>query len=315
MSQADWEVEQTEAGLQQVLQKLQECRAAGDLVETGYGLLALSYLVKWVRSDTNSPPFVRSQELALEALKTFRQTSDKIGLLNSLIVASAMTDPTTRETYLTEAESIALELGDENKLAAVIAARARGLALSDRKAAAVLHHRALEIYRRTGNTTHQAQCLFALSITDDSAEERHDYALEAAQLFRSVKDPAMAAKCVQLALMNAREFTPLGDLEDLAKQGLQDALAAGERGFPWTMYRQLSAIAAAKGNLEEMHQYRQLADEAEAMDGLTPFERWQLDVELTKQMIKTAKDQGDTEMVTEFKKMLKELKSDRPKKK
>ncbi|RYG42512.1 hypothetical protein EON79_18725, partial [bacterium] len=67
MADARWNVPETEEGLQTLLARLEESRRAGDEAAVGRGLLALAWLVKWVRSDNDEPPFVRAGTLAQEA--------------------------------------------------------------------------------------------------------------------------------------------------------------------------------------------------------------------------------------------------------
>lgn len=313
MGQTDWNVPRTEEGLQQVLHGLERCRAASNLVEVGNGLLALSFLVKWVRSDTSQPPFVRSHELALEALEAFRQARDVKGQVRALVAATAMTDPGTRESLLSEAASLAEEIGDEDCVAMVLAAKARGLALADREQASELQRRVLEIYRRTGNERGIAQCLFSLSIGSGTSAEKRDCAVEAARLYREMREPAEAARCVMIAMMNAEEIEPLGELESLAREGLQDALDAGDRGDEGHFYGKLAVVVAAKGQFEEAAKYQRWAADLRDADGLTPLERWKGEVEMAKMMIGMAKTQGHKDAAKLFQDELKSLKASKPK--
>lgn len=303
---------QTEEGLQQVLRQLGERRAAGDLIEVGNGLLALAFLVKWVRSDTAQPPFVRSHELALEALEVFRRAGDRKGQARALVAASPMAGPEARASMLSEAQSLAADVGDENDVAMTLAAQARALAMSDREGAAALHRRVLDIYRRTGNQRGQAQALFSLAITLRSLEEKRDLALEGARLFRAVGDPSEASRCVSLALMHAKKIEPLANLGGLAQEGLKDALDGGNRSLEHLFYEQLAHIAVAKGQIDEAEKYRRWAADLQDADGLTPRERWEYEVETTKEMIATAKAMGHKDAAKAFQEELKRLKAAKP---
>lgn len=125
--------------------------------------------------------------------------------------------------------------------------------------------------------------------------------------------PADAARCVDIALMNAEEIEPLASLEPLVRQGLEDAKAADKAFQIRSFYDKLALIAAEKGRPDEANQYRQLAKELQNVDGQTPLERWESDVEMTKMLLATFKAEGNKEAEREFRKALKELKAAKPK--
>jgi hypothetical protein len=262
--------------------------------------LELSYLVKWVRSDTDLNPFERSRELSLEALDNFRAVGDRSGQVRALIASTALTDPQTRDSMLDEAERLAGELGDDNMVAGVIAGRARGIAMSDSKQAAHLHARALELYLRTGNLRGQANCHFSLSVCGGVSADKRDHALEGAKLNRELGDPAEASRCMSLALMYAEAVEPLANLEPLAMAGLKDALDAGSRSQEAHFYTSLAKIAAAKGQADDAARYNRWAQDIKESDGLSPIERWARDLEMTRMMATWAKEQGDSEAAQSF---------------
>ena len=123
MEQFDWQVPNTEEGLVQVLQQIEKCRQAENMQELGRSLLALSHLVKWVRSDNQTPSFLRSQELAVEAAAVFRSVQDNKGLVKALVAASAGVNPKTSAEYLSESEKLAEEISDPEYRAMVLGAR------------------------------------------------------------------------------------------------------------------------------------------------------------------------------------------------
>lgn len=309
MGRIDWEAPHTEEGLQQVLRQLRQCRENGNLVEVGHGLLALSFLVKWVRSDTDSSPFDRSHELAVEAAETFRSTDCKEGLVDALVAASALAAPDERMSYLNEAESLAETL-DKNYKAKVLAARARGGALSD-KSSSDLHRQALAIFRQTGDQQGLARTLLGLALGDGEAAEKRDYALEAAQICQSLGQQKDASMGLMLAFMNAEEITPLIELESMARDGLSHSLnhPPGAEGFFRT---KLAAIAALKGDFAEAEEHRQRDREIREADGLTPQERWEDEVEITKMIISMADKQGHAETADVFREELERLEESRP---
>jgi tetratricopeptide (TPR) repeat protein len=295
-----------------VLLQLTECQAAGDLIETGNGMLALAFLVNWVRSDTAQPPFARSHELAMQALDVFRRADDAQGQIKALVAASAMADPATTEAMLAEADALAETLGDENLVAMILAARARRLSLKDRERGTELHRRAFEIYRRTGNERGQARSLFSLSIGEGEPAEKRDYALEAARLYRGFGDRGEASRCVTIALMMAGKIQPLTDLECLIREGLEDAIAADDRKQTACFYEKLAAIAFAKGQIEAAEEYRGWSTDLDHADGLTPLERWEQEVEIVEMMLETARVQGNDQTAMLFQAELERLKASKP---
>jgi tetratricopeptide (TPR) repeat protein len=312
MSESMWDVPQTPEGMATAIERLKQVREEGNLIEEGNGLLALAHLVKWVAFDNEQDPFTRSNRLAVEALAVFRMAGDDRGQVRALVSALPMADRSDRDAMLEEAESIARSTSDENLVAMVISGRARHIAMSDRAEASRLYREAIDIYRRTGNKSGLAGCLFGLSIGDDPAISKVEYALEAADLYRQMGDSANSGRCMWIALMNAEEFKPMAELGGFAAQGLKDAQASGDRGMEGHYYGKLALIAAAKGEVDESAKYRRWATEIEESDGLTPKERWQANVEKTKMMVSMAKQQGHEEAAKVFAEELKRLKSEKP---
>ncbi len=314
MGHADWDAPRTEEGLQRVLLQLDECRVAGDLIETGNGLLALSFLVKWVRSDTEQPPFDRSHELALQALEAFRLACHMQGQVRALVAASALANVADREKMLLEAESSAQSSGDENLIASVLSAKARGFAMSNKQQAKVLQREALDIYRKTGHVQGQARSLMTLSLGEGDSAEKRDYAIEAAQLYRQSDNHQDASRCVWIAFMNAEEVQPIEELEGLVREGLADALEAADRNGELLFYDKLAMIAIANGNADEASKYHRWAKDLEESDGLSPIERWKNNIEMAKTMIALTKVQGNKEATKIFQESLRELRASKPRK-
>ncbi len=312
MSSLDWNLPRTEDGLQECLDRIRALRVSDEQIELGNGLLALSFLVKWVRSDTDTPPFQRSYELAMEALSVFRQANDDRGQIRALLGASPFTSSITRDQMLAEAETIAKRLDDERLFALVLAARARSMAMKDEEAAKKLHLETLAIFRRVGSWSDRAQCLISLSIVSGKADEKRDYAIEAAHLYRINEDYDEASRCMSIALMNAKEVTPLIELEALVELGLEDSQRAHNAPQMSHFYDQLALIAAARGQSELAKERHRLAKELEDVDGRSPLERWKEDIEMTKLMIDMCKAQGHQEAEKLFKDELKRLKADKP---
>ena len=293
-----------------MLTQLQAARAEGDLEETGNGLLALAHLVKWVGSDTNQDGFTRSHDLATEALECFRQAGSDRGQVRALVAASAM-HPNGTE-MLEEAERTADRLGDLDLQASVVAARARAAGLRDRTEAVRLHQRALDLFRQTENLVGQANALFGLAIAQSDSAEQVAAAKAAAKAYREAGDYANAARSGQIALSFDEGEESLENREATAKQGLADAQRAMATSLEQAFYEKLALIAAEKGDQGEAETYRRWATELQDSDGLSPLERWQEQVDLTKWMIETAKAQGHEEMAKAFRAELKRLRADKP---
>lgn len=297
--------------MQRVLRQLEERRAAGDDAEVAKGLLAMRYLVLWVRSDNGEPPFQRAVTLAREAVTIYRRLDDRRGLLRALLVSTSPFDQEGNARILAEAEQIAEALGDDVERARTMAARARQLGLTDRERATALQLEALAIFEREGKAREAAQCLFSLSIHGEETLKR-GYALRAAELYRSVNDRNQSSKCVTLALMN----WPIeeGDLDEriaLCHQGLRDAQTLESRTTESGFYRELALCATRMGDVEEAAKFRRWHEELADSDGLTPKERKKQAVEMTKMLIAMAKASGNREAIEMFEAELKRIKQEK----
>jgi hypothetical protein len=312
MGKSDWTVPKTEDGLQEVLRRIESSRQAGDDVETGLGLLSLSHLVKWVRSDTDANPMERSRELALEALELFRRIHHKAGQIRALVAALPFSSPLEREEMLEQADALAEGVDDKNCLAMVLAARSRMIALSDFPRAVVLQRQALEIYRALGNLQGQARCLFSLSIYVDVAEEKRDAALESARLSRQLGDPADASRAVTIALMSATSLQPLESMEPIVRQGLQDAIAAQDSGQQAWFYSKLAQIATIQNDPERATFFQALSAKHSNPDGMTPLEKWQFDVGMLTALLEMTTRQESPKAQEMFRTSLEQLKANKP---
>lgn len=311
VNKIEWNDPETEAGLQSVLAKLAACREADDRVETARGLLRLAYLVKWVRSDTDDPPFVRSHQLTLEALDLFRHVGDEAGQVRALVAASALAEPVERKALLDEAMALAERLGDQDLIASAISGQARALAPSDRLAAAQLHQRALQLYRDSRNRLGQAHSLFSLAIGDGDAATKLERALESAHLYREEGRFEAAARSLTISLMNAEEIRPLGELEDLAQEGVRMAEQAESQSQRYHFTYKLAQVFSAKGDGEGAAAYYQLANELAPQD-VSPLESWQSEVDLIESMVELADHLGHEDVRKLFQSKLDELMKGRP---
>lgn len=312
METYDWKVAQDEDGLNQVCEQLTHCRAEHNDLELGRGLLALSFLVKWVRSDTETPPFVRSRELALEALDVFRRIGAQEEILHAALASLPFSPPAQTEQLLAEAQEIAEKLPDETFRGLVWAAKARTIALRDPDEAEDLNDRAIAIFRRTGNKANLAQSLFSRSIAGESDANKRDAAIEAAQLYRKLGDFSQACRCTQMAILNSALSHSLLDIEPLIRQGLEDAYATGEHRNEGYYYGKLAEIAESKGDTEEAAKYRRWRQDIEESDGRTPLERWQDQFDCVELMLMKARIDGDKDTAKQLRKQLKDLKATKP---
>jgi tetratricopeptide (TPR) repeat protein len=311
MSKVGWDAPKTEEGLQHVLRRLEECRASGDHSEIGNGLLTLAFLVKWVRSDTDMPPFMRAHELSLQALEEFRQAGDVKGQIRALDNATPFADAKTREAMLVEAEALAASIGDQDEIARVLAARARSVGVSAEERGA-LYRQAVEIFRETGNQGGLARCLFGLAIGDGTDVEKRAYALEGASLYRALEDHAHASMLMMVALMNVDDIDSPEEIERLATVGLQDAMRGEKTSSEQHFCTKLAEALAAQGREAEAEAYRRRAQDLEDAEGLTPRERWEQDVAGTKMIIALAMVQENAEAVAAFGENLERLLKEEP---
>ncbi len=308
MADPRWDVPQTEEGLQTVLERLAESRAAGDEEQVGWGLLALAFQVIWVRSDNEEPPFVRCGTLATEALEIFRRIGHVKGQIAAIHRLVPSLGPERKNQMVAEADRLAIASGDEVLVARSLAAQARQLAMSDRAGASELARRALEIFLRHDEKRSAAGCCFSLSIQLDDSRAKYEVAIQGADLYRAVGDRKMAAHILSIAEMNGEEFMPYTDLEPIIRQELEDAQAAGSRLREQAAYGHLAKLAAVKGDAEEAAKYLRWEKELEEADGVTPKERHRANIAMTKEMIRMAKTSGNEETVKVFEEELKRLK-------
>lgn len=307
MTTNNWDFPKTEEGFQQALAQLKACREAGDHRQVGYGLLKLSFLVKWVRSDKDTDPFKQSAELAKEAYEEFLLVGDETGLVKALVAASATIDFESGERCLSQAQDIAETLGDEVLLADVMAGRGRKLGLCSKAAAFQLSLAALVIYEKHDLKAKQATCLFSLSLQSNIQADKSEYAIQASKLYREVGDLEEAARCLQVAGLMNESLDPT-TREQLLRQSLEDALAVGNRSLEGGAYLALSKVLAEKGDKEEAAKYVRWANEIESADGLTPKERRKERMMFTKNLIGMMKKQGNHEGAKVFQNELERLK-------
>lgn len=307
MADERWNVPQTEPGLQTLLARLEESRAAGDEAAVGHGLLALAWLVKQVRSDNDEPPFVRAGTLAAEAIEVFRRVGDEQGLLAALRAPSVFLGPEETDRHLDEAMAIAERLGNRREIARTLAAKGRALGLRDREGSARFIHQALAEFRALDDRTGQAACLLSLSIQLGKEDEKYRAACDAAILYRETGNLGMAAKCASIAVGNGKSFLTFPEMEPLIRQGLADAIAAVGASVEAIFYGYLAKVAVAKGNEEEASECLRRQKSLQESDGLTPQERRRNDVEMTKTLIAMSRAAGNEEGVALFEAELRRL--------
>ena len=304
MNAESWNVPSTEEGLQLVLSRLAEFHAAGEDREVGWGHLALAHLVKWVRSDNHQPPFERSHDLALQALEIFRAVGDRKGQGRALRAAAPFTDRETSDRMLAEADKIAVELGDQQEIAASLAAQGRAMGLRDRSKAAELAKQALAIYEVLGDVEGQAGCLFSLTIYLKDDRASFDTAMKGAELYRMAGNSKMAARCCAVAHMYG-DSVEASEMEVVLLRGLADAQAAQATSLEQTLYAQLAKTSAKKGDAEAALRYQRWHDDLESADGLTPRQRAREHREMTKLLVAMAKKAGHNEAARMFEDELK----------
>lgn len=309
---AIWDVPRTEEGLQRLLTLLSEARAARDEATEGRILLALAFIVKWVRSDNDESPFERSHTLALQALEIFRRLGDASGQISALLSAAPFEPRDSSAAMLAQAQQLAAESGNDFEIARVLSARARQMGLVDRAQAKLLTKEALAIFRALGNAGGAAGCLFSLSIADGTPAENREYALEAAKLYREAGNRNEAGHAVMIALMNAKEPGEVVSLEPHIKEALEDAQTTGDRHTEGQCYGYLAQVAEAKGDAEEAAKYLRWKGDLKDSDGLSPLERWRENMAMSKTMIAMAKRMGNKDMGRMFQDELRRLKRNKP---
>lgn len=307
MADDPWNVPQTEEGLQTVLALLEDCRAAGDDLAVGKGLLRLAHLVKWVRSDNDEAPFDRSRTLALEALEIFRRLDDARGRVLALHAAAPFVPPDERARMLAEADRLAMASNDGVLVARSLWAQARALGLSDPETAERLNREALTIFLRNGEKAAAAGCLFGLAIRGDSHKAKYEAALESARLYREAGLPGDAARSMTIALMGGENFLSHTELEPSVRQGLADAQSDGNRLLESGFYARLAKLADEKGDAPGAARYRRWAEETKEADGLTPRQRRRLEIQNTRLMIASMRSQGNAQVERIFRKSLRRL--------
>ncbi len=260
--------------------------------------------MKWVRSDNHEPPFARAATPSNKALEVLRRCGDKHDLIDALGAASVSQEPAKGAAMLEEAMSLAVDLGDDEARASVLARMSSRMAFTDRAQAVRLSREALEVYRRLGNVRGQAQCLFSLAIQEDSPELKKEAALESAALNRSLGKYADAARAMSLAVMYGEELQGLVAQEELLLQGLADAQASNTMSLESHCYAQLAKVAVLKGDTEAAERYQRWHNELESADGLTPRQRKNNDRRMMKDVLQLARKTKNNQAIELFKEMI-----------
>jgi hypothetical protein len=312
MTKPDWNLPETEEGIRRAQEQIEQCRREENYAELGNGLLALGFLVMWVHSDNELSPPMRRQQLALMALDAFRLAGDLKGQVRALIDAIPLADRESKIRMLDEADALATAHGDENLIAMSLAARARAPGVVDRQTAEKLHRQALEMFRRTGNRSGQARCLFSLCLGIGHSREKKEQALEGAQLYHEIGNRREAQHCMMLALLNSEEIDPVETQEKLARDGLRMAEEAGSKGKEALFCCRLASILVRAGKIEEAQAFQARTDKADEEAGVSLEERWDNRVSMMKSAVCISKQLGNTEAAKLFRAELKRVKAEKP---
>ncbi len=299
--------ERTEEGLQNALAALASARHDQDINQEGELLLQLSWLVKWVRSDTDQEPFKRSQQLARDAIAVFRSSGNQRGLARALIAACPLAPPEVQKRQFDEAEFLARELNDELLLGHVIAAKSRSLGFVSRTECEEFAREALRIYRKYGHDSGAAGCLFRLAIGSGTDLEKRKYAIEAYELHMKAGNPDEAVRSLTIAMMNCNS-----NAEKVALEPQWLRVMETSRGMTRTCYGHLAQIAVAKGSESDAHHYLALARQLEDDSTVTRYEQWESDVDLMKSLISLAHSCGNKELADSLGEVLNQLLQERP---
>ena len=305
----------TEADLQAVLNERDLYLSQGDELGYAHCLTVLAFVVLWVRSDNNQPPFERAYSLAMEALPIMRSYNDSAGTIDALLGAVPLSAPAEATRMLDAALEIAKEMGDDRQIARVLGRQAAKLGMSDRKQAFKLNSQVLEIYEKLGSVSGQARTLFSMAIQCEGDEAKFDYSVRSANLFRSIGRLDQSARAISLALMYGTEHVQSSTLLELAEQGLRDAQTVGKTLLEGCFYKHFAQIHGGLGNFEEAEKYQGWAQQIDESDGLSPKERKQQELLFTQEMIEICKKQGNAEAEKMFKEKLRELKKTKIQKK
>lgn len=311
MIEVRWDVPQTEAGLQTLLARLDESRAEGNERAVGYGLLALAWLVKWVRSDNDEPPFVRALTLTNEALAIFRRIGDTRGQLAALQETSIFLSPEEVDRRHDEAMRLTEEIGEEMARGRTLAARARTMGSRDLKAAVRYGREALAIFLRHDAKKPAAAALLGLAIHLENRQEKYAAALESARLYREVGESLHAGRSAVVAVMYGESFLSWPEMAPVVRQGLADALAGADSVSERILYKHLARVAAAEGNPDEAAGFLDRWRALDESDG-TPRERWQHDVRIVRTLLAASRASGNLQGVQAFRQELRRLRRRRP---
>ena len=289
--------ELTESDLQQVLAERDVCLAAGDRLGYAKALMVLEHVVKWVRSDTEEPPFVRSQKLALEALEVFRAEGDAAGQVDALCHSMAFDPPDIRNRKMDEALQLAESLDNQRLIAHVLSTKARAAALTNKAEAMELNRRVLAIYKSLDMPAGVGQILFSMAIASTESDEiKWEYARQSAAAFKEAGRPRDALRSTVIALMEGEGAVDPQLLKEEAMAGLALAQAVGETQKEMTFYAYLSRICIALGDPVEAAKYHRWHHEMESADGLTDKERERQRKREAREIAALAKSMGHHEL-------------------
>ena len=218
-------------------------------------LMLLSHFVKWVRSDNHEPPFARATTLALEALAIYERLGNPKGQISALLAATPGSPPEKAAEFLTRANGLAVESGDELQIANVLRLQAARAGMSDRTWSAQLNRDALAIYERHGHRSGQAACYASLVLVSGDDQEALTAALTGADLYEALGDPKNAARCLSMALQFHAKSIKIDDQLRLAERGQRLVQQVTWPGLEASFYSALGRIHKELGNHEESAKY------------------------------------------------------------
>ena len=300
-----WTHPKTEEGLLATIRQIEECRHSGAMDELGNGLLAMSFLVKWVGSDNLEPPFERSRTLALEALEVFTSIGHRKGECRALRQSVPNSSPEQQQEFFARATLIAEELGDDAEVARTLAARARATLRSNRAEAEQLLRSALEIFQELGDRIGEASTHFSLVSCVSASEEKYTNGVSAFEAYRQCGVPDDAVKALVLAMHYGSMCEPRPELESLLEQGVELATSIDDHSSMASFYVHLALLESERGDSDKAQRYLDLqAESRSAREQANEIDERNSLMKTLKKMIDALEIEGDQAGAAEFRQQL-----------